>query len=156
MLLEGRPAGWFSNVVELSLDGQPIGNIKPKWFGEGFKLDLLGQPVSFEKPSWTRSHFVLKDAAGIELGSATLEGWLKMRWQMKLGSGDGYLEKSSWFKPDLVLTQDGKVTATAKTTSLFGRTWQVIADEGLPAVDVLLVGLVYSLVRHRDAQRSSH
>lgn len=156
MILEGRPAGWFTTTVELTLDGQPIGNIKPKLFTEGFKLEVLGKPVTFEKPSWTKSHFVLKDADGIELGSATMEGWMKTRWQMNLSSGSGYLQRSSWFKPEYDLVQGENVTATVKTTSLFGRTWQVVADDSLSAVDVLMIGLVYTLLRRRETQQASH
>ena len=155
MLLEARPTGWFTNQVELRLNGNLIGIVRPKWFSEGMELELLQKPVRFEKPSWFKSHFVLNDAAGIELGSATLEGFLRPRWQMNLGSGPGYLERAGWFTSEYVLNQAGAITARISMTNWFSRAWQVVADDTLTAVDVLLVGLIYTVIRNREAQQHS-
>ena len=97
MLLEGRPAGWFTSNVELWLNGRSVGVVRARWFSEGLDLELGGHPVRFEKPSWLRSHFVLKDAEGSELGSATWTGFIRLRWAMSLKSGAGFFERAGWF-----------------------------------------------------------
>jgi hypothetical protein len=153
MRLEGRQTGWFTRDIELKLNDQSIGTIRPKWFSEGYDLELLKKPVRFEKPSWMKSHFVLKDAAGIELGSATLEGFFGNRWRMNLSSGVGYLERTSMFGSEYVLKQDQSITARVNLTGWFSRNWDVTGNETLSAVDILLVGLVYSVIRHRAHQQ---
>jgi hypothetical protein len=155
MLLEARPMGWFSNTIELRLNGNLVGTVRPKWFSEGLELELLQHPVRFEKPSWLRSHFVLNDAQGIELGSATLEGFFGQRWEMNLNSGPGTLERAGWFTSEYVLKQRESITARVSLTNWFSRNWQVVADDTLSAVDVLLIGLVYTVVKHREAQQHS-
>ena len=153
MLLEGRPAGWLTSNVELLLNGRSLGSVRARWFSEGLDLDLSGHPVRFEKPSWLRSHFVLKDAEGNELGSARQVGSFGLRWEMSLTSGDAVLERAGWFTSDHVLRQGGVIAATVGLTGWFTRAWQVHADESLTAEDVLLVGLVYTTIRHRESQQ---
>ena len=156
MLLEGRPAGWITSNVELLLNGRSLGSVRARWFSEGMDLDLSGHRVRFEKPSWLRSHFVLKDAEGNELGSARLTGFFGRRWEMSLKSGDAVLERAGWFTSDYVLRQSGTITATVGLTGWFTRAWQVHANESLSAEDVLLVGLVYETIRHRESQQHAH
>ena len=156
MLLDGRPAGWFTSNVELLLNGRSLGSVRARWFSEGMDLDLNGHQVRFEKAAWLRSHFVLKDAQGNELGSAKLTGFFGRRWEMRLKSGDGCLERAGWFTSDHVLRQGGSITATVGLTGWFTRAWQVHADESLSAEDVLLVGLVYTTIRHRESQQHAH
>ncbi len=156
MLLEGRPAGWFTSNLELVLNGRSLGSVRARWFSEGLDLELSGHRVRFEKVSWLRSHFVLKDADGKELGSAKLSGLFGCRWEMSLKSGDAVLERAGWFTSDFVLRQGGAITATVGLAGWFTRTWQVNADESLSAEDVLLVGLVYATIRHRQAQQHAH
>ena len=156
MLLEGRPAGWFTSNVELLLNGRSLGSVQARWFSEGLDLDLSGHRVRFEKPSWLRSHFVLKDADGNELGSATLMGFFGRRWAMSLKSGDGFLERAGWFTTGYVLRQGSSVTARVGVTGWFTRQWQVVADDSLSAEDVLLIGLVYRTIRHRESQQHAH
>lgn len=153
MLLQGRSPGWFSNKIELTLNGKLIGIIRPKWFSEGLDLEILQQPIRFEKPSWLKSHFVLKDAAEIELGSARLEGFWGRRWKMDLKSGPGDLEPAGWFTSEYVLKQGTSITARVGMTNWFSRSWEVNADESLTAIDVLLIGLVYAVIRHRMEQQ---
>lgn len=153
MLLEARPIGLFSNTAELYLDGQPIGNLKPISFSQGFTLNLLGQTLTFEKPSWMRTHFVLKDEAAVELGSVTLDGWLRRRWWICCGSDYGSAILSGWPNSVFKLTRDEKLIATARTPNLFCRTWQLVADETLSIVHVVLVGLAYNLSRQRGPDK---
>ena len=48
MLLDGRPAGWFTSNVELLLNGRSLGSVRARWFSEGMDLDLNGHQVRFE------------------------------------------------------------------------------------------------------------
>ena len=155
MLLEARPTGWFTNTVELHLNGNFVGTIRPNWFNEGMELNLLQHPVRFEKPSWMRSHFVLKDEEGNELGSATLEGVFRQRWEMNLKSGPGILQRAGWLTAEYVLKQNESITARVNMKTWFSRSWTVVADDTLTAVDVLLIGLVYTVVKHREARQHS-
>ncbi|RLS45608.1 MAG: hypothetical protein DWH84_02840 [Planctomycetota bacterium] len=98
----------------------------------------------------------MKDADGNELGSAKLTGVFGRRWEMRLKSGDGCLERAGWFTSDYVLRQGGSITATVGLTGWFTRAWEVHADESLSAEDVLLVGLVYTTIRHRESQQHAH
>ncbi len=156
MLLEGRPAGWFTSNIELRMNGRSLGIVRARWFSEGLDLDLGGHPVRFEKPSWLRSQFVLKDADGNELGSATLTGFFGRCWAMSLKSGAGSLERAGWLTSGDVLRQGSSITARVNVTGWFTREWQVLADDSLPAEDVLLIGLVYTTIRHREAQQAAH
>lgn len=155
MLLKGRSLGWFSSKIELTLNGNVIGIVRPKWFSEGLDLELLQQPVRFEKPSWLKSHFVLKDEANIELGSATLEGFLGRCWKMNLKSGAGDLVPAGWFTSEYILRQGASITARVGLSKWFSRSWEVNADDTLTAVDLLLIGLVYTVIRHRIEQQQS-
>ena len=156
MLLEGRPTGLFTSNVELRLNGRSVGVVRARWFSEGLDLELGGHSVRFEKPSWLRSHFVLRDADGNELGSATLKGFFGLRWEMNLKSGVGSLERAGWFTSGHVLKQGGLVTARVQLTGWFTREWQVVAEDSLAAEDVLLIGLVYTTIRHRESQQHNH
>ncbi len=156
MLLEGRPAGWMTSNLELLLNGRSLGSVRARWFSEGLDLELSGHHVRFEKVSWLRSHFVLKDADGNELGSAKLSGVFGRRWEMSLQSGDAVLERAGWFTSDHVLRQGGTILATVGLTGWFTRAWQVQADDSLPAEDVLLVGLIYTTIRHRESQQHAN
>jgi hypothetical protein len=156
MLLEGCPAGWFTSNVELRLNGRSVGVVRARWFSEGLDLELGGHPVRFEKPSWLRSHFVLKDAEGNELGSATLKGLFGLRWEMNLKSGEGSLERAGWLTASYVLKQGSSITARVGLTGWFTREWQVVAEDSLAAEDVLLIGLVYTTIRHRESRQHSH
>ncbi len=157
MLLEGRPAGWFTSNVELRMNGHSLGVVRARWFSEGLDLELGGHRVRFEKPSWLRSHFVLKDADGNELGSAKLQGFFGQRWAMSLKSGAGSLERAGWFTSGYVLRQGSSITARVQLAGWFSREWQVIADDSLAAEDVLLIGLVYTTIRHRESrQQAAH
>ncbi len=156
MLLEGRPAGWMTSNVELLLNGRSLGSVRARWFSEGLDLDLSGHQVRFERAAWLRSHFVLKDVEGNELGSAKLTGFFGLRWEMSLKSGDAVLERAGWFTSDYVLRQGGAITATVGLTGWFTRAWQVHANESLSAEDVLLVGLVYETIRHCESQQHNH
>ncbi|MEK6257586.1 MAG: hypothetical protein AABP62_03110 [Planctomycetota bacterium] len=153
MLLEGRPTGLLTSNVELRLNGRSVGVVRARWFSEGMDLELGGHPVRFEKPSWLRSHFVLKDAEGNELGSATLKGFFGLGWAMNLKSGEGSLERAGWFTTGYVLKQGSSITARVHVTGWFTREWQVVADDSLAAEDVLLIGLVYTTIRHRESRR---
>ena len=155
MLLEGQPAGWFTTNVNLRLNGRHLGIIQGRWFSEGLDLDLQGHPVRFEKPSWLRSHFVLRAADGNELGSATARGFFGQRWEMCLKSGDGTLERAGAFTAGFVLKQGSLITARINLAGWFTREWQLDADDSLPAEDVLLIGLVYMTIRHRESQQHS-
>ena len=137
------------------MNGHSLGVIRARWFSEGLDLDLGGNSVRFEKPSWLRSRFVLKDADGSELGSATLTGFFGRRWAMNLKSGEGSLERAGWFTSGYVLKQGSSITARVNLTGWFTWEWQVIADDSVPAADVLLVGLVYTTIRHRESQQHS-
>ena len=155
MLLESRPAGWFTSNVELRLNGELLGIVQHHWLNEGMDLDLMRLPVRFEKPSWLKSHFVLKDAEGNELGSATALGFFGSHWEMDLKSGPGSLERAGWFQRGYVLKQGATITARVGPTGWFSRDWTVEADDSLPAVDVLLVGLTYLTIRRRESQQQS-
>lgn len=148
MLLQGRSLGWFSHKTELMLNGQLIGIVRPKWFSEGLDLEVLQQPVRFERPSWLKSHFVLKDAASTELGSASLEGFFGRHWKMEFRTSQGELVPAGWFTSEYVLKQGTSVTARVGLTDWFSRSWEVQADDSLTAIDVLLIGLVYTVIRH--------
>ena len=156
MLLQGRPAGWFTSNMELRMNGHSLGIVRARWFSEGLDLELGGHRVRFEKPSWLRSHFVLRDAEGNELGSATLQGFFGLRWEMNLKSGAGLLERAGWFTSDHVLRQGGLVTARVQLAGWFTREWQVVAEDSLAAEDVLLIGLVYTTIRHRESRQHNH
>ena len=155
MQLEARPIGWIGTNVEFWLNGNRVGTVRPKWFSEGLDLELLERPVRFEKPFWLKNHFVLKDAAGIELGSATLQGFFGQRWEMNLTSGPGTLEPAGWITSEYVLKQDGKITARVGLAGWFSRTWQVVADDTLAAVDVVLIGLIYTVIGQRASRQHS-
>jgi hypothetical protein len=119
-------------------------------------LELGGHPVRFERPSWLKSHFVLKDAEGNELGSATLKGLFGQRWELNLKSGVGWLERAGWFTSEYVLKQGGATTARVRLTGWFTRTWEAVAEDSLAAEDVLLIGLVYTTIRHRESRQHAH
>ena len=153
MLLEARSAGWFTTNIELRLNGELLGIVQSHWLSEGMDLDLMRLPVRFEKPSWLKSHFVLKDAQGNELGSATARGFFGSRWEMDLKSGPGSLERAGWFQRGYVLKQGADVTARVGPAGWFSREWTVDADDSLQAVDVLLVGLTYMTIRRRESQQ---
>ncbi len=155
MLLESRPAGWFTSNVELRLNGELLGIVQHHWLNEGMDLDLMRLPVRFEKPSWLKSHFVLKDAEGKELGSATARGLFWSSWEMDLKSGPGTLERAGWFTQGYLLKQGTSITARVAPKGWFSREWTVEADDSLPAVDVLLVGLTYLVIRRRESQQNS-
>ena len=155
MLLEARPSGWFTTNIELRLDGELLGIVQGRWLSEGLDLDLMKLSVRFEKPSWLKSHFVLKDASGNELGSATARGFFGLRWEIDLESGPGTLERAGWFERGYVLKQGANVTARVGPTGWFSRDWSVDANDSLPAVDVLLVGLTYLTIRRRESQQHS-
>ncbi len=155
MLLEARSAGWFTSNIELRLNGDLLGIVQPHWLTEGMDLDLMRLPVRFEKPSWLKSHFVLKDAHGTELGSATARGFFGLRWEMDLKSGPGILERAGWFQLGYVLKQGTNITARVRPARWFSRDWSVDAEDSLPAVDVLLVGLTYMTIRRRESQQHS-
>lgn len=156
MILEGRPTGLLTSNMELILNGRSLGMMRGRWFSEGMDLDLGGHPVRFEKVSWLRSHFVLKDAEGNELSSARLTGLLGLQWEMSLQSGEGIVERAGWFTNSFVLKQNGQTTATVGLTGWFTRCWQVVADETLTASDVLMLGLLYTTIRHRESRRNTH
>jgi hypothetical protein len=155
MLLEARPAGWLTSNVELRWNGELLGIVQQNWLNEGMDLDLMRLPVRFEKPSWLKSHFVLKDAEGRELGSVTASGFFGSRWDMNLKSGIGSLERAGWFQGGYLLKQETKITARVGPKGWFSREWTVEADDSLPAVDVLLVGLTYLIIRRRQSQQHS-
>ncbi len=155
MLLEARPAGWFTSNVELRLNGDLLGIVRNHWLNEGMDLDLMRLPVRFEKPSWLKSHFVLKDAVGNELGSVTARGFFSSSWEMDLKSGPGTLERAGWLTRGYVLRQGTEITARIGPTGWFSREWKVEADDSLPAVDVLLAGLTYLTIRRREAHQNS-
>jgi hypothetical protein len=155
MQLEGSPAGWLTSNIELRLNGQSLGVVKSRWFSEGLDLELGGHTVRFEKQSWLRSHFTLKDSDGNELGSARLSGIFGSRWDMNLKSGAGIFERDGWFTSGYVLKQGSRTTAYINLVGWFTRHWELIADESLTAEDVLLIGLVYTTIRHREAQQHS-
>lgn len=151
MLLEGRPAGLFTSSIELRLNGTFLGVIRSRWFGEGLDLELGGHPVRYERVSWLNSHFALKDSAGNELGFAKPAGFFKRGWDLELKSGSGRLQRSGWFTSDMELTQDSGVTAHVGRVGWFSRAWEVTAIETLPPEDLLMIGLVYSTIRQREA-----
>ncbi|MEI8018332.1 MAG: hypothetical protein WCH39_09015 [Schlesneria sp.] len=155
MLLESRPAGWFTSNIELRLNGELLGIVQHHWLNEGMDLDLMRLPVRFEKPSWLKSHFVLKDAEGNELGSATVRGLFRSSWEMDLQSGPGTLERAGWFTRGYLLKQGVNITARVAPKGWFSREWTVEAEDSLPAVDVLLVGLTYLVIRRRESQQNS-
>ena len=99
---------------------------------------------------------MLKDADGNELGSATLKGFFGLHWEMSLQSGAGFLERAGWFTSGYVLKQGGVITARANLTGWFTREWRVIAEDSLTAEDVLLIGLVYTTIRHRESRCHNH
>ena len=99
---------------------------------------------------------MLKDAEGNELGSATLKGFFGLSWAMNLKSGAGSLERAGWMTSDYVLKQGSSITARVGLTGWFTREWQVVAEDSLAAEDVLLIGLVYTTIRHRESQQHSH
>ena len=155
MRLEGRPIGWFTSTIELTLEGNVLGLLRRGWFREGLQLELSGHIVRLEKPSWLKSHYVLKDDEGIELSSATLVGFFNARWVMDLQSGPGTLERAGWITNAYVLKQGSVVTAQVGQTKWWSREWFVVADDTLSAVDVLMVGLMYVTIRERESRQHS-
>lgn len=98
---------------------------------------------------------MLKDADGNELGSATSSGFFGLRWILSLKSGPGTLERAGWFTSGFVLKQGEATTARVSLTGWFTREWEVIAADSLSEVDVLMIGLVYTTIRHRESRQHS-
>ncbi|MBS0206959.1 MAG: hypothetical protein JSS49_29135 [Planctomycetes bacterium] len=155
MLLEGRPERLFSSRIELRLNGTSLGVIRHRWFSEGLDLDLGGNAVRFERVSWLKSHFVLKDADGNELGSAKPSGFFKRGWDLDLKSGPGHLQRAGWLSFGMELKQGTEITARVGRVGWFSRAWEVVASDSLPPEDLLLIGLVYITIRQREAQQNS-
>lgn len=145
----------FTSNVELVLNGRSLGVVRTRWFSEGLDLDLGGNRVRFEKASWLRSHFVMKDADGNELGSARLSGLFGLCWDLELKSGSGTLARAGWFTNGFVVRQGSSIVARVNQSGWFTRAWSLVADDTLSAEDVLLIGLVYTTIRQRAA-RNSH
>jgi hypothetical protein len=156
MPLEARTANCFGTTYILKADGNAVGKFESRFFSEGLDIALVGRRhLRMEKVSWIGSQFVLKrEGEEDPIARADRSGILSSRWDFDLSCGPVQLVRAGWFQTGYLIQQDRQVLGQVDRLGFCVQGWQVDANE-LSLEDMILVGLIYHIIRRRQAQHAA-
>jgi hypothetical protein len=153
MRLEAEAENCCSSTFVLRLDGQPIGKYERRHWRSAFDVSLLGRVrLQLVKTSWLGSEFVLREAdSEAALGEARPAGTFTSSWDLELRSGAFKLERAGWFDNAFVVRHGEMELARVIAAGTCARGWSLQYTGALAREDALLIGLIYHVLRERQA-----
>ena len=155
MILEARAADCFSSSYVLKVNDRAIGKFESQWFSESLSIQLMERRhLEFRKISWLGSQFDLVDVDDEEvLGQCDRTGLFTSAWDLYTSVGQGQLVKPSWFGTAYEFFLGDVPLAMVERIGWCERGWRVDGGGDLTTEDLLLIGLVFHVIQHRQQQQ---